>query len=168
MVTNIIYGAQISFQFIKSKFIQDGRMAKKFKLLHKCFNQPSFSHIQNSCDQMRPGVYDLLKFHSSADLIFQIRSFTHPYANMKNVFFPNFKQVSQCKISEIGLGFWMGDRLGLLLLSFLDIFKNLLNKINSFDYKLKSQTNGKKNYICKEKKIQAKPGFEPGTFRLVK
>ena len=33
---------------------------------------------------------------------------------------------------------WMGDRLGLLLLSILNIFENSYNKKNTFGYKLKS------------------------------
>ena len=71
------------------------------------------------------------------------------------------------KIAVLGLENWMGDRLGFLILSFLNIFKKLLNIKNSLDYQLKSQINRKK-YICNGKKIQATPGFEPRTFRVVK
>ena len=42
------------------------------------------------------------------------------------------------KLVDSGLEIWMGDRLGLLLLPFLNIFENLHNMKNSFGYKLKS------------------------------
>ena len=44
----------------------------------------------------------------------------------------------------------MGDRVNLLLLSILNILKNLFNTIYSFSYKLKSYTNRKK-LACKMK-----------------